>query len=322
MTLLVYHPIFLEHDSGPGHPESPERLRAVLRSLEMTGLRRRCREIQARPATEAEIARVHSPEYISLVRGMSQGGGGYLDLDTFVSGASYDAALHAAGALMVACEEIMSGRARNGFCLVRPPGHHALRASGMGFCIFNNVAVAVEHLRAAHSVRRIAIVDWDAHHGNGTQQIYYSDAEVFYLSAHLYPYYPGTGSPDERGAGEAAGTKMNLVYSERDGREKYLREFQAAVEGPVRDFRPEFIIISAGFDGMANDPIAGMALEPDDFGLLTRIVLDVAKECCGGRVVSALEGGYDPAGLAECVASHLEGLIGDKLHESVGQRTA
>ena len=311
MTLLLYDEIFLKHDTGAFHPENYKRLEHTLAHLKTTGLWDRLKVEKPRPATLEEIAQVHGEDYINRVMLISQRGEGQLDPDTPVSYHSYKAALYAAGAPLTAIDAIMEGKATNAFCLVRPPGHHARPNRGMGFCLFNNVAIAAQYLLNKHNLKRVAIVDWDCHHGNGTQEIFYEEPRVLYLSLHRWPFYPGTGDKKETGIGKGEGFTINIPLSGNTSSEEYIRTFKEVMEGKVKDFRPEFIIISAGFDTYSGDPIAGLGLEPEDFRRLTEITLGVASSPeANKRVVSCLEGGYNLQALPLCIEQHLLGLLG------------
>ena len=301
---IFYHESSLRHETGP-HPENVRRISTTLDHLKTTAPDGAFREV--RPATTAQIARVHSERHIEVVRRVVAAGGGHLDADTVVSEGPFEAALHAAGAVLSAIDEVLGGAAATAFSLVRPPGHHARKETAMGFCLFNNVAVGAAYLLAEKSLERVAIIDWDVHHGNGTQESFYGNPAVFYLSLHRHPFYPGTGLSRERGAAEGEGTTLNVPLGAGTPREDYVRIFAEAM-GEVAAFRPEFVIISAGFDAYRLDPIGGLNLEPDDFGTLAEEVRRACPDAKG--VVSALEGGYDLDGLPRCVAAHLEGLEG------------
>ena len=303
MTLLYYDEVFLEHDPGQ-HPERPERLEAILEALKGRGL---MDSLDARPAVEATreaVLRVHDGRYVELVKEASERGGGMLDLDTFISRGSYRAALFAAGSVTDACRRVLSGEAEAAFCAVRPPGHHARRMRGMGFCLFNNVAVAARHLIEEKGVGRVAIVDFDVHHGNGTQEEFYAERRVYYLSLHQYPHYPGTGSADERGTGEGEGCTRNFPLPHGTAPEEYLARLEEGCEELAR-FGPEMVIMSAGFDSYKGDPLAGFRLEKETYSEITRMV----RERISPRVVSALEGGYDLASLGDCAVEHVRALM-------------
>ncbi|REK17242.1 MAG: histone deacetylase [Planctomycetota bacterium] len=308
MTLLYYDPLFLQHQTGT-HPERPERLVQVMRHLERTRLDKRCRRPDWQPASAERLSRVHTPEYQQSVEAYCRGGGGRIEIDTRVSEKSCDAARLAAGAASDAVKRVVSGEDKQALCLVRPPGHHALHDAPMGFCLFNNVAVAAHTATDELDVNRVLIVDWDVHHGNGTQAAFWEDPRVAFLSIHRWPFYPGTGRPDETGTGKALGTKLNLPVEFGTAREAYFDTFRTGLERLAAQTKPELVIISAGFDAHTDDPVGSLGLETEDFARLTETVLDVADTYAGGKVVSVLEGGYNTGVLAGCVAEHLEGLL-------------
>jgi acetoin utilization deacetylase AcuC-like enzyme len=304
--LLVFGDAFARH-STDGHPENQSRLDATVAHLRQAGLWERCRVVPPRPARVEELALVHDRTYIDFIRSLAELGGGWLGLDTIVSPGTYEAATHAAGAGLVAAERILAGDARRAFCLVRPPGHHARPSRGMGFCIFNNIAVAARWL-LTRGLGRLLIVDWDYHHGNGTEEVFYEDPRVFYLSLHLYPYYPWSGSGDSRGRGPGEGTTLNVPIARGTTSSQYLTLFTRALEEACSKSRPELILISAGFDGYRGDRLVGGSLDVEDFGRLTDLVVGQADAFAEGRVLSMLEGGYGEAGLPRCVAEHLRRL--------------
>ena len=308
MTLLYYDPRFLDHDTG-NHPERPSRLRQIAARLESTGLMAQCTRPNWEPASRARLERIHEPGHIENVEAMAARGGGYLDPDTVVSPASFDVARLAAGAACDAVDRVLAGEDKTALCLVRPPGHHALPQRAMGFCLFSNVAIAAAVARDEHQLSRVVIVDWDVHHGNGTQDVFYADGRVGFFSIHRWPFYPGTGDTDETGAGDGFGATRNLPVAFGTPREKYLNLFRCELESFVAKVKPELVIISAGFDSHRADPIGSLGLEVEDFGELTKVVRDVAAVHSQGRVVSVLEGGYNPPVLAECVDTHLRGLM-------------
>ncbi len=310
MTLLVHDPVFLEHDTG-AHPECADRLRAIATEFEARGLFQKCKPLKYKPIDEAAILRLHSAEQLRIVKEMAQKGGGRIDADTVISPRSFDVTLRAAGACVAAVDAVMSGKAKTSFSIVRPPGHHATPDRSMGFCLFNNVALAADHARTKHGLQRILIVDWDVHHGNGTQDIFYADPQVFFLSFHRYGagFYPGTGSADETGTGAGAGFNLNIPFRANTARKTYVDQFRATVETVADRFRPELILISAGFDAHRLDPIGNLGLEAEDFVEMTDIVLAIAKSHTGGRVVSCLEGGYHWQATAESAAAHVETLL-------------
>jgi acetoin utilization deacetylase AcuC-like enzyme len=306
-TGLVAHPDCELHDTGPGHPERAARLRAILARLADSGLERHLAREDARAIDPALLARVHAPGYVAEVEGAITRGARLLDEgDTRVSAGSWRAALLAAGGAVQAVERVLSGAWSNAFVAVRPPGHHAERSGAMGFCVFNNVAVAAAHLRAAHGLERVAIVDWDVHHGNGTQHLFEDDPRVFFASLHQWPLYPGTGLASERGTGAGAGFTLNCPQPPGGGDREWLAAYEGSLLPALERFDPQFVLVSAGFDAHARDPLAQTNLSTDAYRRMARGVLDLARERCGGRVVALLEGGYDLGALAEsaeaCVA--------------------
>jgi acetoin utilization deacetylase AcuC-like enzyme len=308
MTLLYTDPLFLKHDTGH-HPERAERLRAVAARLQKAGLIERCTAGAYTPLTEEAVTEVHSPEVVARIKRLALGG--YLDTDTVVSKDSFRVALAAAGACVSAVEAVLSGAGRRALCLVRPPGHHATPTRSMGFCLFNNVALAAHHAKKAHGLTRLLVVDWDVHHGNGTQDIFYEDPKVMFFSIHRFGagFYPGTGDVDETGHGRGLGSTRNVPVRYGTSRKDYHGRFRNALEESADRIKPELVLISAGFDAHRQDPIGSLGLETEDFAVLTREVLEVARVHAGGRVVSCLEGGYDLGALAEAVQVHLEGLL-------------
>ena len=308
---FVTHPDYLAHQTGLTHPERPERLRAITDRLRECGLLQDLSPIQPRPAETAWIEQVHSPDYVSRVAESCRRGRAIIDsMDTGISSRSYDVSLLAAGGALAAADAVMEGRVREAFCAVRPPGHHALREVAMGFCLFNNIAVTARYLQRRHGLSRILIVDWDVHHGNGTQDAFYDDPSVFFFSIHQYPFYPGTGSRAEMGEGPGAGFTLNAPMEAGCGDDEYLRVFEQILAPRVRDFRPEFILVSAGFDAHREDPLGGMSLTERGYARLTGTVRGWAEDLCGGRLISMLEGGYDLGALARSVESHLAAMRG------------
>jgi acetoin utilization deacetylase AcuC-like enzyme len=309
MTLLYTDPIFLEHDTG-SHPETAERLRAIERQLQGDGLLDRVQPGEFRAIEPEELNLIHSPNMVERVRIVAEMGGGHLDEDTVVSPASFRVGLATAGAAVAAVDAVMSGQSRTAFCLTRPPGHHATPMKSMGFCLFNQVALAVKRAQNAHQVNRVLIVDWDVHHGNGTQDIFDEDPSVFFLSIHRYGFgfYPGTGAAEEIGRGLGRGSTLNVPVTYGTPRATFHDKFNDAVDRAA-EFRPELVLISAGFDAHRLDPIGDLGLEVEDYVTLTRRVLEVAQTHAGGRVVSCLEGGYHWNATAESVSAHLRALI-------------
>jgi acetoin utilization deacetylase AcuC-like enzyme len=308
MTLFYYDARFLDHDTGV-HPERPERLRQIVARLDATGLSVRCSRPVWQPASRERLERVHEPGYVDRVAAIATHGGGHLDPDTAVSPASFEVAQLAAGAACDAVDRVLAGEDKTALCLVRPPGHHALAERAMGFCLFNNIAVAACVARDEHGLDRALIVDWDVHHGNGTQDCFYADERVGFVSIHRWPFYPGTGAADETGTGAGLGTTLNLPVAFGTQRQKYRGLFAGELEKFAARIRPQLVLISAGFDAHRADPIGSLGLESEDFAELTKIVRDIAAVHTDGRVVSILEGGYNPQALAECVDVHLRGLL-------------
>ncbi|HLY09130.1 MAG TPA: histone deacetylase [Planctomycetota bacterium] len=294
MTLLVTDPLYLEH-SAPGHVESPERVTAILDHFKAKGLLERLTPLAARDATVEEIALMHGRSYIEVVREVSARGGGWFDSDTYLNGRSFAAAVRAVGGVLAAVEALRDGRDRTALCLVRPPGHHALPERGMGFCLFNNVAIAARFLK-----RRVLIVDWDVHHGNGTQEMVEDDLSIWYLSTHRFPFYPGTGWEQEHGLGNV----INIPLSGQTSRPVFLQKFADAVRRAAAEFKPDFLLVSCGFDAYEDDPIGGLNLKPEDYRTMTDVVCSL-----GIPVASALEGGYSLTGLGPCAEQHALGLL-------------
>ena len=307
-TAVYYHPLFLEHDTGEFHPESAERLVAARRALVESGLD--IEWLTPAEATVDQVARVHSPAYVDSVRQISQRGGGSLDWDTAISPDSYRAALLAAGAGIQAVTDAL-GTGRPAFLLVRPPGHHAGRTRGMGFCLFNNIAVATAHARAALGVERVLIVDWDVHHGNGTQDIFYDDPHVLYMSFHEKNHYPGTGAVGDVGKGAGAGFTVNAPLSSGSGDGAPLLFFRALVEPLAREWRPELILVSSGFDSQAGDPLGDLDLSGTAYQWMAARLVALTHELGVPAPVCFLEGGYDPGRMAASIVLTVRGLRGE-----------
>ena len=296
--------------AGRPHPECPERLDAVLRGLGEAGLLNRLARVDARAATEEELLLCHTREYLSTAKRDVESGRPYLSTgDTDITPNSWEVAARAAGGVLNAVDAVVSGKARNAFCAVRPPGHHATPNRGMGFCLFNNVAIAARHAQRKHGLARVLIVDWDVHHGNGTQDIFYSDPSVFFFSTHQWPLYPGTGRADETGEGAGRGATMNRPFPAGSGRAEILGAVQGSLLPAAERFQPDLVLISAGFDSRAGDPLGRFTLTDRDFADLTRTAIEIADRYACGRVVSVLEGGYNLAGLARAAAAHVEALL-------------
>jgi len=294
------------HDTGWGHPEHVGRLRAITRALrEDPDLFHSIEHLEGRHATIEEISLAHDPAYNASVRVVAEQGGGRLDADTVESSGSWDAATAGAGCVLSAVDLAVSGVNLRSFCAVRPPGHHAVRNRAMGFCLFGNVAVAAHHARQKHGLNRILIVDWDVHHGNGTQALVENEPDIHFVSMHQWPWYPGTGAAEDRGP---HGTVWNLPLSPGLPRKEYIESLERGIDEATKGFTPDLILISAGFDSLAGDPLGGFTLEVDDFEALTRSLVSRAESWCGGRIVSALEGGYAPERVADAAVRHLRAL--------------
>jgi acetoin utilization deacetylase AcuC-like enzyme len=311
-TGLVFHPDYLRHDSGPNHPESKERLSALMEHLEKKGLLGRLKNIQPHPASVERIEAAHDSSYIKRVETMCEDGGGMLDPDTRVGPESYRIALLAAGGVMAAADGVMNGKVKNAFCAVRPPGHHAERTKAMGFCIFNNVAVGARYVQKKWGLGKVLIVDWDVHHGNGTQAAFYDDPNVLYFGVHQYPFYPGSGSESEVGGGEGEGFTFNMPMCAGSGDLEYVEAFENIFYPLAAKFSPDFIFISAGFDGHQDDPLASISLSETGFEKLTQVIVKLASKSCEGRLVSVLEGGYNLKSLSASVEKHVRVLMGAK----------
>lgn len=309
-TLLYESETFLTHETG-AHPERPERLRAIHRGLAERGLPLHCRTPEWNSVAAARLERIHDRGYIEQIERTCREGGGRLDADTVVSRGSFEAATLAAGAVCDAVDRVLRGEARNALCLVRPPGHHALADRAMGFCLFNNIAVAAAAAVADHELHRVLAIDWDVHHGNGTQDAFYREERVGFLSIHRYPFYPMSGTAEETGAGPGVGATLNIPLAGDTLRDVVLDRFRTGLDDMVRRIQPELILLSAGFDAHRADPVGSLGLETEDFATLTDLVRKAADAACGGRLVSVLEGGYNTGVLADCVAVHLERLLID-----------
>ena len=304
---FISHPDCGRHDTGWGHPEHVGRLRAIPRALrEDPELFAELLHVEARHATPNELALAHDPVYVERVHALSEAGGGALDADTVVSEGSWDAGRAAVGAVLEAVDMVLDGRATRGFAGVRPPGHHALRARGMGFCLFGSIAIGAHYARSRHKISRVLIVDWDVHHGNGTQALVQDEPEIRFVSMHQWPWYPGTGPASDRGP---HGSAWNVPMPAALPAAQYLAALFRAVDEATREWTPEVVLVSSGFDSLAGDPLGGFTLEIEDVSILTHELVDRASTWCGGRIVSALEGGYAPERLGKGVVAHLRGML-------------
>ncbi|MBN1652378.1 MAG: histone deacetylase [Deltaproteobacteria bacterium] len=306
---LIYDPIFLKHDTG-AHVENRNRLIATVDLLRACSLLEKLVKIEPRLATQEELLLVHSEKHVERVRSCSEGGGCWLDGDTYASPESYEVALYAVGGVLNGLQAVMEGTVDSAFALVRPPGHHATEQRAMGFCLFNNIAIAAKYALERYKLKKVLIVDFDVHHGNGTEEIFYHDRQVLYFSTHQYPYYPGTGSRDETGTGEAKGTTLNVPMYRGADDKSYREVYETTLVPAARKFQPELILVSAGYDGHWADPLAGMQLSVKGYCELTAIVKNLASELCNGRMLFSLEGGYDLTALSHSIRGTLEVLMG------------
>jgi acetoin utilization deacetylase AcuC-like enzyme len=309
-TAIIHHPVYEQHDTGDNHPESPARYVAVMDALRADAdLWAQLLELEAPLAPRGDVQAAHTTQHFKRVERAVSEGRGYLDADTIVSMRSLDAALRAAGGACRAVDAIMSGEARNAFLPVRPPGHHATSENASGFCLFNTVAVAARYAQSRYKeIERVAVVDWDVHHGNGTQGIFYDDPTVFFFSAHQYPWYPGTGTRGENGQGRGRGYTLNVPLQAGTSARVHRHTFDAALEEIGDKFTPDLILVSAGFDAHAGDPLGQLLLEDEDFIAMTRTVKEWAAGACAGRIVSCMEGGYNLETLGATARAHVRAL--------------
>jgi acetoin utilization deacetylase AcuC-like enzyme len=304
-TGLVYHPIYLQHDTN-GHPERKERLVAIRDKIHSERLT--VEHITPQSASIEQVAEVHGRKYMDQVKAICDHGGGHLDMDTVLSRDSFGAAMMAAGGAISAVDAVNNG-IESAFALVRPPGHHAMPNRGMGFCIFNNIAIAAKHAQAK-GLKKVLIVDWDVHHGNGTNAIFYSDKNALYFSTHQFPHYPGTGRANEIGENGAEGTKVNVPLPAGTGDEGYLMVFREILMPVAMEFKPDIVLVSAGQDAHKDDPLGGMRLTADGFGAMAGVVKEIANICCSGRLAAVLEGGYNLSAQAEAIVAELRAFQG------------
>ena len=310
-TALMADEKYREHLMGRKHPERPERFDAVMSALSRAGLLEKMLRVPSRDATEDDLVLCHTPEYLRIAKRDVESGQPYLSTgDTDITPNSWDVATRAVGGVLNAVDAVCGGQADNAFCAVRPPGHHANAIRGMGFCLLNNIAIAARYAQRRHGITRVMIVDWDVHHGNGTQDIFYADASVFFFSTHQWPLYPGTGRTDETGEGPGAGTTMNFPLPAGSGRREVLGAMEMSLVPAAEEYKPELLLISAGFDSRIDDLLGQFTLTDQDFADLTRVVMGMADRHAGGRVVSMLEGGYSLDGLGSAAAAHVAALVG------------
>jgi acetoin utilization deacetylase AcuC-like enzyme len=306
---FIYHPDYLKHDTGIGHPERPQRLQAVMQHLLKSELWKKLEHLRPSPAPLEILYAVHPESYVEMIKRRCLAGETVLDTgDTHACRESYDAALLAAGAVLQAVDGVMKGELSAAFCAVRPPGHHAESEAAMGFCLFNNIAIGARYAQKKYGVERVAILDWDVHHGNGTQEIFYADDSVFYISLHQYPYYPGTGAANETGTGNGEGLTLNCPMAAGSGWKEYEEAFRSKILPALHKFQPHLVMISAGFDAHKDDPLAHIQLTEDSFAEMTNMMMEIASKYCNGKIISVLEGGYDLQALARSVEKHVHAL--------------
>jgi len=309
-TGFVYHDLYLEHKTTPGHPESPRRLTAIVERLKASGLYAQLKPLTPEAASLNWIQTIHAPAYVERAKSSCEQGDEYLDSpDVPISTKSYEAAVMAAGGVLCAVDAVIRGDVRNAFCAVRPPGHHAMYNMAMGFCLFNNVAIGTRYVQQKYGLSKVLIVDWDVHHGNGTQAAFYEDPSVLYFSAHQYPFYPGTGSEAEKGRGKGLNCTVNVPLPAGAGDRDFVDAFEQRLRPAALGFSPDFVFISAGFDAHENDTLGSMRVTTEGYGKLSGIVKQIAEQCCKGRLVSVLEGGYGLDGLAASVEAHVRVLM-------------
>jgi acetoin utilization deacetylase AcuC-like enzyme len=307
----VYHDLFTQHDTGPRHPERADRLRAIVQGIKQAGLDQKLTPLKFKAAPLPPIEAVHDADYLRRAHDAFDLGQHHLDPDTPINDISFDAAMLASGGILAACDAVMAGEVKRAFCAVRPPGHHAERDRAMGFCIINHVAVAAQHLISHHGLQRVAIVDFDVHHGNGTQHIFEDRADVLFISIHEDPthLYPGTGYAHEIGKGPGEGFTLNIPMDPHTGDKQWIDAMQRTIVPRLHTYKPQFLILSAGFDAAADDPLAHIEMTTEGFAAISRHLVAAADDLCGGRIVSSLEGGYDLRSLSQGVNAHLQALL-------------
>lgn len=310
MIYFLYDELFLKHETGEFHPENPERLRAIYTRLKSSGIFKNVIELKPERINYESLKRVHDPLYIDKVEDECRNGYSLLSTgDTNICSSSNDVALYAAGGVLKTIDMIFNSEINRGFCSVRPPGHHASADIGMGFCIYNNIALAAEHAKALYNIKKVMIIDWDVHHGNGTQDIFYGDNSVLFVSTHQYPLYPGTGASDERGEGSGKGFTINVPMKKGTGNNDIISVFKEIIIPAAKEFKPELTLISAGFDSRKDDPLGGFLIDDDGFRELTRMIIEISEYSGSGKILSILEGGYNYDGLSSAVLSHMDELI-------------
>ncbi len=314
-TGIVKDTRYLQHSAGFAHPESPERLAAIYEMVENPLMDWKFSHIEPREATHKEIETIHSPSYVKFIASTAGQRSVYLDSDTATSPETYEIAKLAVGGVFNAIDSVIKGEVDNAFAFVRPPGHHAEKDTAAGFCVFNNIAIGAMHAILKYDLKKILIVDWDLHHGNGTQHSFYRDPRILYFSTHQYPYYPGTGSLEEFGQGEGEGYTINVPLREGAGDAAFVKIFRKVLQPVALEFKPELVLLSAGFDTHFQDPLGGMRVTPEGFAAMARILLNIAETCCQGRFVAVLEGGYHVVGLTRSVKAVLEEML-DETHVS------
>lgn len=307
-TGFVFHRDYLKHGTGKEHPENPQRLKAIVATLEKGKILSKLKKIEAEHSTLEWVEEIHTKPYIEQIQKVGKKGAVLIDQDTMVGPDTYQVALLAVSGVLAACDAVMAKKVRNVFCAVRPPGHHAEKDRAMGFCVFNTAAVAAKYLQKKYNLKRIMIIDWDAHHGNGTQNTFYDDGSVYYFSIHQYPHYPGTGGEEEKGAGSGEGSTLNVPMCAGSGDLEYKEVFEMIFYPDAVRFNPQFIIISAGFDGHKDDPLSEIQISEKGYQKMTEVVMNLAEKCCQGRIVSILEGGYNLVSLSSSVKAHIQTL--------------